>query len=958
MSEVSLTSAFDLLPPEIRSALAARGIVEPTPAQEEAIPLILSGENVLLIAPTGYGKTEAAVLPLLARITRESSRGEGIKLLYISPLRALNRDLKDRIRWMAQSVGLSVAVRHGDTTQSERRRQAVQPPDVLVTTPETLQVLLVGRRLRAHMKAIRAVVIDEVHELVDDKRGVQLSAALERLKELVGRHFQVVALSATVGNPELVGKVFFDGEPFRIVDVTATKEMKLKVLYPEVTDEDVEVASSAATDPGVVSRLRTIVSIVSESESTLLFTNTRSAAEALGHRLSRWFPRLAVAVHHSSLSRDVRIEVEKALKSGELDTLVSTSSLELGIDVGHVDLVIQYMSPRQATRLVQRVGRSGHRVGEVSRGVIIASDPDEFLEALALCRRAKSGELEEPKVPQKPLDVALHQVVGMLLEYRSLPTRRALATLRRAYPFRTLSGEELLRTLRYIHSTWNRPLWLSDDGEIVSLPARRENTYRYYFENLSTIPDERRYPVVDEASGMLIGYLDEAFVLDHLYPGVKFVFKGAVWVFRRIEANRVIVSRADDPTGAIPSWVGEDLPVPMDVALEVGRIRRLVLEETRRSGVKAAARRVIEEYPFASIEDATRALAIIEDQVNSGVPTGTDRQIVLEGFSNYVVVHACAGTLVNRTLSRLLSHIIVESTGLGVLSNEDPYRVILRPASVEVVMQAIDRLKAEDLESLLLKVLPRTGRFAVRVLQVAKRMGLVSRWASVRELSLKKIVEAYEGTPVYEEAISESLLKDYDIQGLRTLLERLSSGEIELITVKGREPSPIAWLGLQRSQFYLEILPPERLEQILLRTAKARILSTDLVVVCPSCWSWWTTIRVSTLLESTQGLRCPACGSEALAAFSGKWAQRAIEAVEAARETGRPSVPDSELADRAFRLGLLTKRFGKTALVASAARGVDPEDLRDLLLKHSTVDDDFFRELVRRESEAIRRRLL
>lgn len=464
--------------------------------------------------------------------------------------------------------------------------------------------------------------------------------------------------------------------------------------------------------------------------------------------------------------------------------------------------------------------------------------------------------------------------------------------------------------------------------------------------------------MVDEASGMLIGYLDEAFVLDHLYPGVKFVFKGAMWVFRRIEAERVIVVRADDPTGAIPSWVGEDLPVPMDVALEVGRIRRLVLEETRRSGVEAAARRVIEEYPFTSIEDATRALTIFEDQVNSGVPTGTDRQIVLEGFSNYVVVHTCSGTLVNRTLSRLLSHIIVESTGLGVLSNEDPYRVILRPASVEVVMQALERLKAEDLESLLLKVLPRTGRFAVRVLQVAKRMGLVSKWASVREVSLKKVVEAYEGTPVYEEAISESLLKDYDIQGLRTLLERLSSGEIELITVKRREPSPIAWLGLQRSQFYLEILPPERLEQILLRTAKARILSTDLVVVCPSCWSWWITIRVSTLLESIQGLRCPACGSEALAAFSGKWAQRAIEAVEAAKEAGRPSVPDSELADRAFRLGLLTKRFGKTALVASAARGIDPEDLRDLLLKHSTVNDDFFRELVRRESEAIRRRLL
>ncbi|RLG42907.1 MAG: ATP-dependent helicase [Thermoproteota archaeon] len=950
-------TVFDQLPEEIREALTRRGIREPTPAQAGAIPLILSGKNVLLVAPTGYGKTEAAVLPLLARLKAQPA-GEGVKLLYVTPLRALNRDLEDRIRWMASSVGLSVAVRHGDTTQSERRRQSLHPPDVLVTTPETLQVLLVGRRLRSHMRSVAAVVIDEVHELVDDKRGVQLAVALERLKELVGHPLQRVALSATVGDPRLVGRAFFGGEPFEVVDVSATKEMELRVLLPEPSEEDVKLASETGADPAVVARIRTITEVASSASSTLLFTNTRSAAEALGHRLAKWFPKLAVSVHHSSLSRDVRVEAERALKSGELDTLVSTSSLELGIDVGHVDLVIQYMSPRQATRLVQRVGRSGHRVGEVSRGVVVTSDADEFLESLVICRRAKGGELEVPRIPPKPLDVALHQTVGLLLEYRRIPTVSALSILRRVHAYAELSRDELVETLRYVYSSWNRPLWISEDGEFLALPHRRENSYRYYFENLSTIPDERRYPVVEESSGLLIGYLDEAFVLDDLYPGVKFVFKGSVWVFRRIEAGRVLVVRAEDPTGAIPSWVGEDLPVPFDVAVEVGRLRRIAEEEIKSEGVEGAVRTILRGYPFADAEDVRRALQPIWEHVRLGVPVGTDRRVVIEGFSNYVVIHSCAGTLVNRTLSRLLGQVMVEEVGLGVLTNSDPYRIILKPASVEAVERALHSLLGRDLRSLLLRILPRTGRFGVRVLQVAKRMGLISKAASLRELSLKKIVEAYEGTPVYREAISESLTRDYDLEGAERLMSSMETGEVQIATVVRDSPSPLAWLGLRRSQFFLEILPPESLERILLQAAKARILGTDLVVVCPFCWSWWTSVKVKTLLDTRMTLTCPSCGSKALAAFSGRWASRAVQAVEEARKRGRPAVSDSELADRAFRLATLTEKFGSLALVAAAARDVDPEDLRALLTRHREADDEFFRELTRLESESIRRRYL
>jgi len=594
----------------------------------------------------------------------------------------------------------------------------------------------------------------------------------------------------------------------------------------------------------------------------------------------------------------------------------------------------------------------------VSRGVVITSDADEFLEALVICRRAKDGELEVPRVPPKPLDVALHQAVGLLLEYRRIPTVAVLSLLRRVHAYADLSRDELVETLRYVHSSWNRPLWLSDDGEQLALPHRRENSYRYYFENLSTIPDERRYPVVEEDSGMLIGYLDEAFVLDDLYPGVKFVFKGSVWIFRRIEAGRVLVCRAEDPTGAIPSWVGEDLPVPQEVAAEVGRLRRLIEGEVRSEGVEAAVRAVLREYPYAGAGDVRRAVQPIREHVELGIPVGTDRRVVIEGFSNYVMIHACAGTLVNRTLSRLLAQTMVEEVGLGVMANSDPYRIVLKPASVEIVERSLRSLLRRDLRDLLLKTLPRSGRFGVRILQVAKRMGLISKAASLRELSLRKIVEAYEGTPVYREAVSESLTRDYDVWGAQKLASAVESGEIEMISLVRDSPSPLAWMGLRRSQFFLEILPPESLERILLQAAKARILGTDLVVVCPLCWSWWTSVRAKTLLESKMELRCPSCGSRALAAFSGRWASRAVQAVEEARRRGRPAVADSELADRAFRLASLTERFGSLALVAAAAREVDPESLRSLLSRHREADDDFFRELTRLESESIRRRFL
>lgn len=331
---------FHLLHPLIQEALRERGVEEPTEPQKMATPEILEGRNVLIIAPTGSGKTEAAMLPILSKMLEQGVEKPGIYVLYITPLRALNRDLLDRIRWWGERVGFRVDVRHGDTDKADRQRQSKTPPHILITTPEMLQAILTGRRLLEHLKELRWVVVDEVHELAEDKRGVQLSIALERLRHHIGRDFQIVGLSATVGSPVEVAKFLVGNDrPFKVVLVNFTRYMQLDVVRPEPTHEDYKLAESSGFHPDVVARLRIIKKLVEENRSTLIFVNTRSMAELLGFRLSYLFSDLPAAVHHSSLSKMVRISVEDRLKRGELKAVVATSSLELGIDIGHVDLV-------------------------------------------------------------------------------------------------------------------------------------------------------------------------------------------------------------------------------------------------------------------------------------------------------------------------------------------------------------------------------------------------------------------------------------------------------------------------------------------------------------------------------------------------------------------------------------------------------------------------------------------
>ncbi|UCG45795.1 MAG: DEAD/DEAH box helicase, partial [Candidatus Bathyarchaeota archaeon] len=351
------TSVFDILNKPVQNVIIQLGFSKPTAPQESAIPPILDGKNVLLVAATGSGKTEAVLLPILSNFIQQVDK-TGISIIYITPLRALNRDMTLRLSNWADQLGFTVEVRHGDTKAKIRRRQAISPPNMLVTTPETLQAILPGSRMQKHLRGVQYVIIDEVHEIAEDKRGVQLTVALERLAEITGKEFQRVGLSATVGNSQEIAQ-FIAGKDrsIEVVTVPLPKSFQYVVESPLPTDLDYDAAQDLRTAPEAAARINRIIDLVKEHNSTLIFVNARTNAEMLGHKFSQLTPN--IAVHHGSLSREERSRIEDEFKDGVLKAIVCTSTLQLGIDIGHIDLVIQYLSPRQVTSLIQRVGRSG-----------------------------------------------------------------------------------------------------------------------------------------------------------------------------------------------------------------------------------------------------------------------------------------------------------------------------------------------------------------------------------------------------------------------------------------------------------------------------------------------------------------------------------------------------------------------------------------------------------------------
>ncbi|RLG50625.1 MAG: ATP-dependent helicase [Thermoproteota archaeon] len=772
---MAVKGAFRLLRPEIVAWLESCRILEPTPVQEKCIPIILRGVNVLVTSPTGTGKTEAAVLPIASKMLDD--RDNRPIALYVTPLRALNRDVFSRLQALFRRIGLEISVRHGDTPESIRRRQAAKMPDMLITTPETLQIMLGGRKLREGLSRVKFVVVDEVHQLAFNKRGAQLSAGLERLRELSGG-FQVVGLSATIGSLDEAAKVLFGSRSYQVVDMGSVKKFEARVvMISGLGDREVCGAIDEACRG---------------ARSALVFTNTRATAEYIASAMGRYSS--GSGVHHSSLSREMRVAAEEGLKSGGLRLLVCTSSLELGIDIGTVDVVVQYMSPRQVTRFLQRVGRSGHKPTSVSRGVVLATSWEDALEASVIIRRAKLGELDAEEAPRSPLDVLCHQLAGLIIERGSMPLEEALRVLRRSYLFRELDEGILVKVLSYMAERWPSLAVLRDG--VAKKPFDASTLYKYYFECVSMIPDIRTFEAIDE-EGRKIGVLDEPFVLEYCREGSKIVVGGATWHVIGVRGGRVVLKRVSEEGGVVPSWIGEDLPVSLEIAVEVGSLRERAKEAAEIGAEAEVAAELMEMYPFCDPRAFRELFSCVKWAIKEGMPVPSPGRVVVEETSEFTVVHSCFGTRVNRTLGDALRGKLRE-LGVDVRAVVDPYRVYVMPAvPCESVAGMLDEMNLSGVEDMVLKQ-PDLPAFRRRLVNVAKRFGAIDRKVSAVDLPPIRLFDMFYGTPVFDEALSEVMRLDYDLSGVRRVLGGIKSGRIEAACFVCSDGSPFARVGIWR----------------------------------------------------------------------------------------------------------------------------------------------------------------
>ncbi len=614
------------------------GFEQLTNIQKKAIPVIYQKKNSLIIAPTGSGKTECSVIPIFSHVKKTKEQGK-IKVLYITPLRALNRDVFRRIIKYAEQDCLTIQIRHGDTSQTMRKKISDSPPDILITTPETLVILLTQKKMLTALSELEWVIIDEVHELLASERGSQLSISLERLQLNSNQQIIRNGLSATIGNTDEAAKFLVGtNRPCEIVQDKTIRNYQVEVKFvggsiSEVADSIIQYVEKLNLDSPI-----------------LLFTNTRGESEFLASILKEK-TTMNIELHHGSLSKQVREETESVLRSGANGIVVCTSSLELGLDIGSVELVIHYGSPRQVSKLVQRIGRSRHSKNSSARGLVISNSGDDEFEATAILDRIKNSSIEEQKINEKSLDVLAHHLVGLSLQIGEVTVDFAYKIIKQAYPFRNLTLDEFCSVLEILDSIYI----LFFDKKKMKFWKKR-NAFRYYYENLSTIPDILKFKVFDSVGKKIVGSLDQRFVGDFGEPGNVFVLRGMQWIILNVD-EKLLQINVEPVTGGgkkVPYWEGENIPVDFDTAQKVGLLRTKV-----KQGSLSMINKIISELDYNIIPD--------------------EKTIVVESLrtEGTLVIHACFGSRINSTLATILSSFLSSTLGYVVESRSDAYRIVL-----------------------------------------------------------------------------------------------------------------------------------------------------------------------------------------------------------------------------------------------------------------------------------------
>ncbi|NQT89602.1 DEAD/DEAH box helicase, partial [bacterium] len=709
---------------------------------KQAWPAIAAGKNTLIFSPTGSGKTLAAFLWCINDLFRQEDLSPGIQALYISPLKALNNDIQKNlveplagIRAAAEAAGIDVpdvrsAVRTGDTTPGERAAMARRPPHIFITTPESLFIILSTQKFRAAFRTVRYVIVDEIHAMSDNKRGVHLALSLERLQHLADQPFTRIGLSATQRPLEEIARflVGVDRE-CEIVDVGARKNLDVEVVCP--VDNLLESHHDAIWG----SAYARLLDLIARHDTTLVFTNSRFKTERTALRLNELAldAPVEVGAHHGSMSKEVRLEMEDALKGGRLDALVATSSLELGIDVGSIDLVCQIQSPKSVSSGMQRIGRAGHLLDATSRGRLLVTDRDDLVESAVLVRAILDGEIDRTRIPCDCLDVLAQHIVGAVAA-DPWQVDDLYDLLRRAWCYRDLTRETFCRVLDMLAGNLRfdveRPPFPKIGWDKVNDALSPERAARMIaFRSSGTIPDVADYDVYFEKKRTRVGTLDEGFV-EKLRMGDIFVLGSSAWRVTGIRRNRVFVEDVYGRAPTIPYWGGDRDSRTYDLGVLVGRFRRELAERMGGGDTEAWLRREygVDDYGARSICEYFREqLAVTPD-----LPC--DRRIVVEAFQDelgkqQIVIHASFGIRVHDPWAMALRQAIADSRGLDVqVATVDDGILITVPEGESLDAESLlDRVTLANLDALLGRAVIDSPVFVSRFRHNAVRSLMVLR---------------------------------------------------------------------------------------------------------------------------------------------------------------------------------------------------------------------------------------
>ena len=798
----------------------------PTPAQNLGWPAIATGKHTLIQAPTGSGKTLAAFMYGIDRLYPEPN--QGLRLIYVSPLKALNYDIERNLRGPLAGLKseLRVAVRTGDTPQRERAEMLRHPPDILITTPESLYLLLTSRA-RENLRGVRTLILDEVHAVAGTKRGAHLALSVERLERLVEEPFQRIGLSATQRPLEEIGRFVSGAREIQLVDAGVAKELDLRVVVPleDMREPDAQGTGSEGSQQSIwPSIYPEVLRLVTEHRSTIVFVNNRRLAERLALRLnelasmsgrageagtassraSQATPKEIARAHHGSLAREQRFEIEELLKAGEIPCLVATSSLELGIDMGAVDLVIQVESPKSVARGLQRIGRAGHELGAVSKGRIFPKFRADLLESAVVVKRMLEGEIEETVIPRNPLDVLAQQIVAIAAD-EEISVDELHELVRAAYPFADLSRTQLENVLDMLAGRYPsdefaelrpRIVWDRTAGVIRG----REGVRRLAVTNAGTIPDRGLFGVHLIDGGGRVGELDEEMVYE-ARAGQTFLLGASTWRIEEITRDRVLVSPAPGVPGAVPFWKGEGVGRPYELGEAIGKASRELVAQSH----KVAMKRLTEEHRLDE-RAATNLLTFLNEQAAATGAVPSDRTVVVERFRDEIgdwrlCILTPFGARVHAPWALALAARMRDSLGLEVQSiwSDDGIALHLPDADAPPPTDEIV-ISPDELEELVVQEVGQSALFGARFRENAARALLIPRrrpdqrtplWQQrLKAQGLLQVARRYGSFPIILETYRECLQDVFDLPALKRLLTGLRTRELDLVDVETASASP------------------------------------------------------------------------------------------------------------------------------------------------------------------------